>query len=71
MELVGLLLQASHLPRLYGEITTEFCDLPFNALYPIDRGVSFTFLQPEGRRIHAGRQLCNHEHLARITHRAL
>lgn len=71
MEFVGLLLQAAHLPRLYGEITTEFCDLPFHALWPIDRWVSFTFPHPEGMRIQAGRQLRSHEHLARITQRAL
>jgi len=71
MELVGLLLQAAHLSRLYGEITTEFCDLPFNALWPIDRWASFTFRHPEGMRLQAGRQLGSHEHLARITQREL
>jgi hypothetical protein len=71
MEFVGLLLQAPHLSRLYGEITTEFCDLPFQALWPIDRWVSFTFPQPDGMRTHAERQLRNSQHRARIAQRAL
>jgi len=61
MEFVSLLLQAADLSRLDGEITTEFCDLPFHALWPIDRWVSFAFRHPEGMRIHAGRHLRNHE----------
>ena len=70
MELVSLLLQASHLFRLYGEVATEFCDLPFHALWPIGQSVCFTFPQPEGMRIHTGRQLRNPKHRARITQRA-
>ncbi len=70
VELVGLLLQPSHLFGLDGEVATEFRDLPFHALRPIGRWLSLAFPQIEGMRIHAGRQLCSHEHRARIAQRA-
>lgn len=60
LQFVGLLLQAAHLFRLHGQIATEFSDLPFHAVWPIDRWVSFTLPDPEGMLTHAGRQLRNH-----------
>ena len=70
MELVSLLLQVSHLFRLYGEVATEFCDLPFYALWPIDRWRRFTFPQRALRRsrllhgIPLMRGLCQHSYPA-------
>ena len=78
MEFVGLLLQLSHLFRLYGEIATEFCDLPFHALWPIDGRANSKFPQRavrHSRLLHGTplmRAPCHsHQHRATIRQRAL